>query len=52
MFLNVFFKEAIYLEFIVAVLYFHGSWSAWQMRNEKTGNYKWEMTTEKQEKNK
>ena len=35
-----FFKEAIYLEFIVVVLYFYDWWSAdkWEMRNEKRTN--------------
>ena len=37
-FWNVFFKEAIYLEFVVVALYFYGWWSGWQMRNEKREN--------------
>ena len=47
-----FFKEAIYLEFIVVVLYFYGWWSAWQMKNEKWETRKVETRNDKREKNK
>ena len=35
---------------MAAVLYFHGCWSAWQMRNEKweMANEKWEMANNQQ----